>query len=146
MTTPKSPPPLLLREGYRLFFPWAAVVGIAGILPWAASFAGWVSTPWTPQEHAALLIWGTWGAVLLGFLSTAFPRQSEGPMPRPAHLLVLLAAHALGTAALLWPGGGFAKVVAATLPWFIATVGAFRLALPSLGRRFDGTTAGVDKT
>lgn len=145
MTAPvvPTPVPVLLREGYRLFFPWAAVIGLLSMTAWAAGFAGWVATPFTPQVHAALMLWGAWGALLLGFLSTAFPRQTDGPAPRPAALLALLAAHVGGTVALALPGTGLGKVCVATLPWALATLGAFRLALPALGRSFDGTTAGV---
>jgi len=133
---------VLLREGYRLFFPWAALLGLASIGGWAHGLATG-GLPWTPSQHAALLLFGAWGALVLGFLMTAFPRQSGGPMPRGWHIIGMLALHAISLAAVLLPGTGYAQGALIAAPWALATYGAARLALPALGRGFDGTTAGV---
>lgn len=134
--------PVLLREGYRLFFPWAALLGLASIGAWAHGLGGG-SLPFVPAQHAALLIFGAWGALILGFLMTAFPRQSGGPMPKGWQIVGMLALHAISLAAVLLPSNGVGRAVVIAAPWALATLGAARLALPALGRGFDGTTAGV---
>lgn len=83
----------LLKEGLRLFFPVAA--GHAMILPlaWVAAFA--FTLPFARdippgQWHAHEMIFGTYGAALAGFLTSAVPEWTDTPARRGRALLVLL--------------------------------------------------------
>lgn len=141
-----QPMNVLFREGYRLFFPWSAVLGLGLTVLWGGSFAGAWAMPMPPQTHGMAMILGVWGAAILGFLLTAYPRQNEALPPGPGLLSGILALHALSILAIL-PSGSMlpapARIVVAAAPWIAAFVWAASIARTSLARRYDGTTAAV---
>ncbi len=105
-----------LVEGLRLFFPMAACHAILLPLVWVAGFA--FSLPFAEgipasQWHAHEMIFGTYGAALAGFLTSAVPEWTD---TRPRHgqaLLVLL---------LLWLPGRIVGLVGADALLLVATV------------------------
>lgn len=82
----------LLAEGLRLFFPAAAVYAIAAVVAWIATLTlGMPRTSAIPggQWHAYELVFGTYGAALAGFLTSAVPEWT-GTRPRRGRELLLL--------------------------------------------------------
>ena len=137
---------VLLRDGYRTFFPWSAALGAALLGWWGAAWAGATPLPMDPKVHGAAMIYGVFGAAILGFILTAYPRQNEASPPSPAHILGMLLAHAACVVAILPFGAALPtglRAVLAASPWALALVWAAPIAWTSLGRRWDGTTAGV---
>lgn len=141
-----QPMHVLFREGYRLFFPWSALVGLGLTVLWGGSFAGGWAMPMPPQTHGMAMLLGVWGAAILGFLLTAYPRQNEAAPPGRALIAGLLALHGLSILAIL-PTGALLpvalRVVAAAAPWLVAAGWSAMIARASLARRYDGTTAAV---
>lgn len=83
----------LLVEGLRLFFPTAAVHAVLSPLTWVLLFS--FSPPLTStipvsQWHAHEMIFGTYGAALAGFLTSAVPEWTDTPPRRGRALLLLL--------------------------------------------------------
>lgn len=83
----------LLSEGLFLFFPAAALHAVASPLLWVAFFG--LSMPFlhgiSPgQWHAHEMIFGTYGAALAGFLTSAVPEWTDTPPRRDRALLLLL--------------------------------------------------------
>lgn len=82
----------LLTEGLFLFFPVAALH--AAITPLVWSLAGFslpfVHTISPSQWHAHEMIFGTYGAALAGFLTSAVPEWTDTPPRRGRALLLLL--------------------------------------------------------
>ena len=84
----------LLAEGLMLFFPVAALHAVLTPLVWAAMFG--FALPFAhaipvSQWHAHEMIFGTYGAALAGFLTSAVPEWTDTP-PRRGHALLLLLA------------------------------------------------------
>jgi uncharacterized protein involved in response to NO len=118
-------------EGFRLFFPLAALHAALWPLLWAVAqgfalpFEGRLSPgAW----HAAEMIYGAWGAALIGFLTTAVPEWTDTKRLRGRALWALAGLWAvprvaglLGADALAWPAA------AAEAGWL--------LALPALAAR-----------
>ncbi|MCW5620429.1 MAG: NnrS family protein [Burkholderiales bacterium] len=82
----------LLEEGLRLFFPAAACHAMVLPLAWVTLFA--FSLPFAhgippSQWHAHEMIFGTYGAALAGFLTSAVPEWTDTPRRRGRALLVL---------------------------------------------------------
>lgn len=90
-------PPLhrvLSDEGFRLFFPLAALHAGLWPLVWVGLWS--FDLPLARQIpagiwHANEMIFGAWGAALLGFLTTAAPEWSDTPRLRGRPLWVLAA-------------------------------------------------------
>lgn len=141
-----QPMHVLFREGYRLFFPWSALVGLGLTVLWGGSFAGAWAMPMPPQTHGMAMLFGVWGAAILGFLLTAYPRQNEAAPPGPRLLSGILALHTLSILAIL-PIGAILptvlRVIVAAGPWLAAAGWSAMIARASLARRYDGTTAAV---
>lgn len=83
-----------LSEGLMLFFPVAACHAVLLPLAWVALFA--FSLPLASdipasQWHAHEMIFGTYGAALAGFLTSAIPEWTDTPPRRGKALLALLA-------------------------------------------------------
>ncbi len=83
----------LLVEGLRLFFPAAAVHAVLSPLAWVLLFS--FSLPLTStipmsQWHAHEMIFGTYGAALAGFLTSAVPEWTDTRPRRGPSLLLLL--------------------------------------------------------
>lgn len=114
----------LLVEGLRLFFPAAAVHAVLSPLIWVLLLG--FSLPLTrtipiSQWHAHEMIFGTYGAALAGFLTSAVPEWTDTRPRRGPALLLLL---------LLWLPGrviGLAGIEA-----MVAVAGATDLAFLSL--------------
>lgn len=123
-------------ESWRLFFPLACVAATAALSAWAAQLGG-CSLGLTPAAHAGLMIHGVLGTGVLGFAMTAYPKQNEAPLPGPLTLWIFAGLQLLGTA------GWFLGVPFAAITWLAATIWAGRIALPSLRRKRDATTATV---
>ncbi len=90
---------VLSDEGLRLFFPLGAIYAALWPLQWVLAFA--LDLPFvrgTPPSfwHAREMIYGAWGAALLGFITTAVPEWTDTRRPR---------ARTLFTLAGLWLGG-----------------------------------------
>lgn len=83
----------LLVEGLLLFFPAAALHAMASPLIWVTLFG--FALPFTHaipahQWHAHEMIFGTYGAALAGFLSSAVPEWTDTAPRRGRALLLLL--------------------------------------------------------
>jgi uncharacterized protein involved in response to NO len=84
----------LLREGLLLFFPVAALHAVLTPFAWVALFS--LALPFAhdipvSQWHAHEMIYGTYGAALAGFLTSAVPEWTDTPARRGRALLLLLA-------------------------------------------------------
>jgi uncharacterized protein involved in response to NO len=85
---------MVRREPFRLFFPLALAVAIAGVLPWLLFGRGLVRS-WPGTFHSLTMGQGFFVAAAVGFLGTMIPRRTGAePMSWPE-----LAILALGTAA-----------------------------------------------
>ena len=76
----KTPLHPLLVEGLRLFFPAAAIHAVLSPLTWVLLLG--FSQPLThtipmSQWHAHEMIFGTYGAALAGFLTSAVPEWTD---------------------------------------------------------------------
>lgn len=104
---------ILSDEGFRLFFPLAALHAALWPLVWVAlwSFDLPLARDVAPGIwHANEMIFGAWGAALIGFLTTAAPEWTDTPRLRGRALWGLAAmwgaariAGALGADALVLP-------------------------------------------
>lgn len=135
MTPPLSR--VLSDEGFRLFFPLTALFAALWPLVWVGVWSldlplaqGLPPGVW----HAHEMVFGAWGAALLGFLTTAAPEWTDTPRLRGRPLWVLAGlwgagrvAGLLGADALILPGA------VADLLWLFA-LPAYLLAV-SLRRR-----------
>jgi uncharacterized protein involved in response to NO len=134
-------------ESWRLFFPAAAALGVAGLGAWGAQLAG-APLGLLPADHGAFMLWGVMGAGVHGFLLTAYARQNGAPLPSPRALYVSLAAQIAASLVLLarptLPGPVTAAIVA--LPWALLLGWTVPIARTSLRRRWDDTTAAIPVT
>ncbi|MGZ4965036.1 MAG: NnrS family protein [Limisphaerales bacterium] len=64
----------LAAEPFRLFFPLAVLVGLAGVSLWPLHFGG-VMKLYPGLSHARLMAYGLFGGFIFGFLGTAMPRM-----------------------------------------------------------------------
>ncbi len=131
-------------ESWRLFFPAAAALAVAGLGAWGAQLAG-LPLGLLPQDHAAFMLWGVLGSGVHGFLLVAYARQNGAPLPSPRALYALFAAQLVAAALLLLrpplPAPLAAALVAA--PWAGLLAWAVPVARASLRQRWDPTTAAV---
>lgn len=131
-------------ESWRLFFPTAAGLAVAGLGLWGAQIAG-VPLGLLPQDHAAFMLWGVMGSGVLGFLLTAYPKQNDAPLPTARLLWAMLAAQVVSAGVLLLRPPipvGLAALLAA-LPWVGVLAWAVPIARASLARKWEATTAAV---
>lgn len=84
-----APTALLLREPFRLLFPVALVVTLAGVALWPLLHVGWLEI--YPGTMHARVMSAAFVGFLLGFLGTALPRLLEASPLRTAELVLLLA-------------------------------------------------------
>ena len=116
-------PPLhrvLSDEGFRLFFPLAALYAALWPLLWVALWS--FDLPFAREVspgiwHANEMIFGAWGAALLGFLTTAAPEWTDTPRLR---------GRALWGLAALWGAARIAGLLGAdalVLPAMLADLG-----------------------
>ncbi|MDB6074885.1 MAG: NnrS protein involved in response to, partial [Verrucomicrobiaceae bacterium] len=107
--------PLLAAEPFRLFFPWALLLGLAGVMLWPLFLAHQLHfLPAVP--HTRLMIMGFGGGCVIGFLGTAAPGLlGARPLGKYDTLwLFVLHAAAVGSCAMLHDEMGCA-LFAATL-------------------------------
>ncbi|MDP2316373.1 MAG: NnrS family protein [Pseudomonadota bacterium] len=131
-------------ESWRLYFPTAAALAVAGLAAWGAQLAG-VPLGLLPGDHASFMLWGVMGAGVQGFLLTAYAKQNGAPLPARGTLLTLLSAHLVASAVLLLrpPIPAPLAAVLAALPWAGLLAWAAPVARTSLRNRWDPTTAAV---
>jgi uncharacterized protein involved in response to NO len=120
----------LLAEGLRLFFPAAALHAVVSPLLWVAllgfefPFARGVPSS---QWHAHEMIFGTYGAALAGFLTSAVPEWTDTP-PRHGRALLLLLAlwlpgrvmGLLGLDMLMLPAAAIDAAFLGLLLWYVS--------------------------
>lgn len=128
-----TPPPLhvvLGDEGFRLFFPLAALYAALWPFQWVLVFG--FDLPFarvTPPFlwHAHEMIFGAFGAALIGFITTAVPEWTDTPRLRGRQLYVL---------AGLWGFGrlvGFWGADVLELPGALADIGWMALLIIYIG-------------
>jgi uncharacterized protein involved in response to NO len=129
-------------ESWRLFFPAAAALAVAGLGAWGAQLAGF-PLGLSPADHGAFMLWGVLGTGVQGFLLTAYAKQNDAPLPSRPVLYGVLSSQALSAGLLLGrpalPIGLGAALVA--LPWVALLLWAAPVGLASLRRRWEPTTA-----
>lgn len=91
IAAPKADHPLL-KEGLLLFFPAAALHAVLSPLAWVVAFG--FALPFahaipSTQWHAHEMIFGTYGAALAGFLTSAIAEWTDTP-PRRGRILIIL--------------------------------------------------------
>lgn len=132
------------REPYRSLFPLAMALGLLLTLAWTLALFG-RGPSLTPALHGLLFTWGFLGTAVLGFLLTAYPRQNDAPQPSPAIVWGVGGAQVLAVGLGLLAQGRAAALVFA-LTWALVSLWALSVAVPSLRRRWDPTTAGAPLT
>src|SRR5688572_12109121 len=81
------------KEPFRIFFNQAIVAGVLGVAPWPLPFWGAMeSYPGIP--HVRVIVFGSFGGFIFGFLGTALPRMLSAEPLRAWHVLALLLLHA----------------------------------------------------
>ncbi|MEM8822218.1 MAG: NnrS family protein [Pseudomonadota bacterium] len=114
-SAPRAPPkgllPTLADEGFRIFFPLAAIY--AALFPALWVIAWGVDLPLArtvPPSlwHAHEMLIGAFGAALIGFITTAAPEWTDTEPPRGRALWALAALWAVGRGVGLlgWDGAG----------------------------------------
>jgi uncharacterized protein involved in response to NO len=93
-----SPRPSFLSlcpaEPFRIFFPLATLLGMAGVSLWPLFFSG-LHAFYPGPMHARLMIEGFLAGFVIGFLGTALPRLLSAPPLRRGELATLLALYLL---------------------------------------------------
>lgn len=112
------------REPFRLFFPLALILAVAGVAPWALFSRGELST-WPGLPHALVMSQGFFLAVAIGFLGTMLPRRTGTPPLSVAALIGLGAATMFAGSALL-AGYTFVAELAIIAVWLGLVVAAVR--------------------
>jgi len=90
----------LTEEPFRLFFPMALLVGVAGVALWPLYFSG-ILVFYPGQTHARLMAYGFFGGFILGFLGTALPRMLSARPLGSSEVALLVALHSAMSLALL---------------------------------------------
>jgi uncharacterized protein involved in response to NO len=89
-------------EGLRLFFPLAALHGALWPFLWTIIYnLGMPADGAMPPSlwHATEMIFGTYGAALIGFITTAIPEWTDRPRPKGRVLFALAASWTVGRVA-----------------------------------------------
>lgn len=141
--TPRAPAQPLLRiltdEGFRLFFPLAALYAALWPFQWVLVFG--LDLPFartTPPAlwHAHEMIFGAFGAALIGFITTAVPEWTDTPRLQGRILLVLAALWGVGRCVGFLGADSLGELGAiADLSWLFALVGY--MVYLSFARRTD---------
>ncbi|MDJ1160266.1 NnrS family protein [Chelatococcus sp. SYSU_G07232] len=120
----------LLSEGLHLFFPVAALHALLWLPLWTLPFA--LDLPLARaipagQWHAHEMIFGTYGAALAGFLTSAVPEWTDTPPRQGRDLLLLLGLWlpgrligVLGADDAIWLAGAADVAFLSLLAWFAA--------------------------
>src|SRR5690606_15459200 len=102
--TSPAPPRLaeILRdEGFRLLFPLGAIYAALWPLQWVLVFGfelPFVRTTPPGLWHAHEMIFGAFGAALIGFITTAIPEWTDTPKPQHRTLFMLAGLWGVGRA------------------------------------------------
>lgn len=133
----------LWADPYRPFFALFPVAGALLLAAWSRALSAGPAV--ATAEHGAAMIWGVYGSAVIGFLMTAYPRQNDAPSPPPWAVGALFAGHLVTIVALVasWLGAptGAAATVLGLVVWGALAVYALTVAIPSLRRKWDDTTA-----
>ena len=117
---------VLSDEGFRIFFPLAALHAALWPFLWVAlwAFDLPLARNVTPGLwHAHEMIFGGWGAALIGFMTTAAPEWTNSPRPRGRALWILAALWGVGRlAGLLGADLVLPLSALADLAWIVALV------------------------
>jgi uncharacterized protein involved in response to NO len=105
------------REPFRLLFPIAVTLGLAGVLPWLLFGTGLIRE-WMGGYHALTMTQGFLLAAAAGFLSTMIPRRTGAAPPSSLELALfaigpLLVVLALFFGRLIWAELAFAGTIGA---------------------------------
>ena len=117
---------VLLQEGFRLFFPLAAIYAAIWPLLWVLAFGfGLPLARTVPPSlwHAHEMLIGAFGAALIGFVTTAAPEWTDTRPLRGRPLLVLAGLWGIGrlVGVLGWDGIGAVGAIA-DLGWLLSLV------------------------
>ena len=131
-------------QSWQVFFPTAALLAVVGLVAWGSQLAG-VPVGLAPADHGAFMVWGVLGSGVQGFLLTAYAKQNDAPLPTGRHLVLQLCAQVLSALLLLVGAGlpGWLVAAGVALPWFSLMYWLGRVAIPSLRRRWDASTAAI---
>lgn len=115
-TSPRNPP-LVLQEGWRVFFMAAGLYAVVALGVWLVWASGLADLPFAPGPiawHAHEMVFGFAFAAIAGFFLTAVPNWT-GARPASSRVITLLAG--------LWLAGRIAVWFAMLLPaWLVALV------------------------
>jgi len=115
-TSPRNPP-LILQEGWRVFFMAAGLYAVVALGVWLVWASGLADLPFAPGPiawHAHEMVFGFAFAAIAGFFLTAVPNWT-GARPASSRVITLLAG--------LWLAGRIAVWFAMLLPaWLVALV------------------------
>lgn len=88
------------KEPFRVFFPWATLAGIMGVLLWPLHLTGLLAS-YPGQAHARLMAYGLFGGFIIGFLGTAMPRMLSANPLGVRNVFSLATLHVVMVAALV---------------------------------------------
>lgn len=131
----------LSREPYRILFPLSMALGAGLISAWGVQLHHGGALL-TPASHGTLMVYGAFGTAILGFLLTAFPKQNDAAQPPTVAVIGLGLAQLAMVLAGLWGRAALAGGIGA-LAWAGVAAWASAIALPSLKRKWDPTTAAI---
>ena len=116
--------PVILSEGFRLFFLLAGLWGMLSVPLWLGIWMGAIpySGPFDPSVwHVHEMMFGYVGAALGGFLLTAVPNWTGRPPVRGMPIALLALAWLVGRVAVWWGAEiGWAPVALADLAYLVA--------------------------
>lgn len=135
-TSPRNPP-LILQEGWRVFFMAAGLYAVVALGVWLVWASGLADLPFAPGPiawHAHEMVFGFAFAAIAGFFLTAVPNWT-GARPASSRVITLLAGLWLAGRIAVWfamllPAGLVALVDLAFLPALAATMLAQLLVRP----------------
>ncbi len=81
---------MVADEPYRIFFPFALLAGIAGVILWPLFYGGYITSFYPLQAHARMMIEGFVGGFAVGFIGTALPKLLNAPHLRLWQVLLML--------------------------------------------------------
>jgi uncharacterized protein involved in response to NO len=119
------------REPFRIFFPLAVLLGWVGVGHWLLYTTG-ITATFSGFLHGQVMMQAFMMALAIGFLLTALPRRTQGPLPSALEIGLAIAALLAITGAALAQHWALAQ---------LAYAGLFVLLLQFAVRRFVGSTA-----